>query len=162
MPRMCDWLVTFFLPELQPHRHCTGEKKRALKLSGSSTRLAAQNFSKTYQSINHLVRYHPFLTHSPLSRRSIFVLVSKLPKVLSHPPPPNVKSAHPFNWQHTPHTVKSKITSKSCFTFQVWRLYYNQLPARRRVRLLNYNQKNTQQFLGTVLVSHTHRSEVLL
>ena len=152
---------------LFPSRNTTSRTSYGRREKGTEVRRERDyaSHSKLLQdvSINHLCCHHPFLTHSPLSRSSIFVLVSKLPKIPPTHPLLNLKSAHPFHWQHTPHTVKSKITSKSCFAFQIWRLYYNQLPARRRVRLLHYNQKkNTQQFLGTALVSHLHRSEVLL
>lgn len=145
MPRMCNWLVTF------ASQNTTSLTSWWQREKGTEIENLGENdddgLSKLSED-NNQSRLSSFF--SPTSRSSDFVLVSKLPKVLSNPQ--YMKSAHPFCWQHTLHTDKSKITSKSGFTFQTWRIYCNQHPTRRRVRLLNYNQ--TLEFLGRLLVSH--------
>lgn len=135
-----SWLL---LPEIQLHWHRNGKEKK-----GTEVEFRKRLRKKLLGYCWKLPKLPRYINESslhlssilPHSTSSVFVLVSKLPKILSNPL--NMRNAHPFFWQHTLHTDKSKITSKSCFTFQTWSFYCNQHTARRRVRLLNYNHKH--------------------
>lgn len=134
-PGTCDWLVSSASQNTASQHSRTSTKTESLGRERRSQLLKTFPKCINQSSVSN--------TFSP-QREIRLCFGFKVAR--SHIQPPDAEEhTHPFYWQHTD---TSKITSKSCFTFQTWGFYGNQLPARQIFKL----QPTRREFLGRVLM----------